>query len=314
MLELRHLQTLSALRAHGSLAAAADELHVTASAVSHQLKELENYYGVKLVNRRTRPLTFTPAGNVVLKLADSILPQVIRTKNNLKRLAHGQAGRLRLASECHSCFDWLMPILNQFRREWSDVELDFATGFEPEPHHLLNEGDIDLLITTSDLDLEGICYQPLFTYESRLVLSPTHPLASKESIVPTDLMDQTLIAYPVEAKRLDVIAKFMAPANVNFAKIRTTELTAMLIQLVASERGVAALPDWVAAEYEKKGWVVTRPLISPDLESNKDARSFRGNYNKPGVYCQLFAATREKSQDVAYMQGFAKLLDELVKP
>lgn len=313
MLELRHLQTLSALRAHGSLAAAADELHVTASAVSHQLKELENYYGVKLVNRRSRPLTFTPAGNVVLKLADNILPQVVRTKNNLKRLAHGQAGRLRLASECHSCFDWLMPILNQFRREWSDVELDFATGFEPEPHHLLMEGDIDLLITTSDLELEGICYQPLFTYESRLVLSPTHPLASKQSIAPNDLVDQTLIAYPVEAKRLDVIAKFMEPAEVSFAKIRTTELTAMLIQLVASERGVAALPDWVAAEYEKKGWIVTRPLISPN-SLNKDLPSSIQNQNRHGVFCQLFAATREKSQEVAYMQGFAKLLDELVKP
>lgn len=57
MLELRHLNTLTALRAHGSLAAAADELHVTASAVSHQLKELENYYDISLVNRRTRPLT-----------------------------------------------------------------------------------------------------------------------------------------------------------------------------------------------------------------------------------------------------------------
>ena len=268
---------------------------------------------MKLVNRRTRPLTFTPAGNVVLKLADSILPQVIRTKNNLKRLAHGQAGRLRLASECHSCFDWLMPILNQFRREWSDVELDFATGFEPEPHHLLTEGDIDLLITTSDLELEGICYQPLFTYESRLVLSPTHPLASKQSIAPSDLVDQTLIAYPVEAKRLDVIAKFMAPAEVSFAKIRTTELTAMLIQLVASERGVAALPDWVAAEYEKKGWIVTRPLISPN-SSNKDLPPSMRNQNRHGVFCQLFAATREKSQEIAYMQGFAKLLDELVKP
>ena len=52
MLELRHLNTLTALRAHGSLAAAADELHVTASAVSHQLKELENYYDISLVNRR----------------------------------------------------------------------------------------------------------------------------------------------------------------------------------------------------------------------------------------------------------------------
>ncbi|MDN5621339.1 MAG: LysR family transcriptional regulator [Psychrobacter sp.] len=295
MLELRHLNTLTALRAHGSLAAAADELHVTASAVSHQLKELENYYDISLVNRRTRPLSFTPAGKTVLALADSILPQVTRTKSNLKRLAHGQAGRLRLASECHSCFDWLMPILNQYRREWSDVELDFATGFEPEPHHLLMEGDIDLLITTSDLPIEGISYQPLFEYESRLVLSPTHDLATQEFIEPDDLTNETLIAYPVEAKRLDIIASFMTPAQVSFESVRTTELTAMLIQLVASERGVAALPDWVVAEYEKKGWVVSRPL---------------GN----GVYCQLYAATRTASQDMAYMQGFASLLDGIVKP
>ncbi len=314
MLELRHLLTLTALRTHGSLAAAAEELHVTASAVSHQLKELENYYAVRLVNRRTRPLTFTPAGNAVLQLADAILPQVIRTKNNLKRLANGQAGRLRLASECHSCFDWLMPILNQFRRDWSDVELDFATGFEPEPHHLLSEGDIDLLITTSNLDIAGIHYQPLFTYESRLVLAPTHPLASishsnshnssnsnsNRQIAPSDLTEQTLIAYPVETERLDVMDKFMAPAQLTFKNIRTTELTAMLIQLVASERGVAALPDWVAAEYEKKGWVVTRPLISEATPK--------------GVYCQLFAATRQSSQETAFMQGFAKLLEDLVKP
>lgn len=295
MLELRHLNTLTALRAHGSLAAAADELHVTASAVSHQLKELENYYDISLVNRRTRPLTFTPAGKTVLALADSIMPQVTRTKANLKRLAHGQAGRLRLASECHSCFDWLMPILNHYRREWSDVELDFATGFEPEPHHLLQEGDIDLLITTSNLPIEGISYQPLFEYESRLVLSPTHDLAEQPFIHAQDLVAETLIAYPVEAKRLDIIANFMTPEDVNFKAIRTTELTAMLIQLVASERGVAALPDWVVSEYEKKGWVVSRPLGK-------------------GVYCQLYAATRTASQDIAYMQGFASLLEGIVKP
>ncbi|WP_199508374.1 MULTISPECIES: LysR family transcriptional regulator [unclassified Psychrobacter] len=295
MLELRHLQTLTALRAHGSLAAAADELHVTASAVSHQLKELENYYDISLVNRRTRPLTFTPAGKTVLALADNILPQVTRTKANLKRLAYGQAGRLRLASECHSCFDWLMPILNQYRREWSDVELDFATGFEPEPHHLLLEGDIDLLITTSNLPIDGLSYQPLFEYESRLVLSPTHNLTEQSFVTPDDLTEETLIAYPVEAKRLDIIAKFMTPADASFKKMRTTELTAMLIQLVASERGVAALPDWVVSEYEKKGWVVSRPLGE-------------------GVYCQLYAATRTASNDTAYMQGFASLLAGIVKP
>ena len=128
-----------------------------------------------------------------------------------------------------------------------------------------------------------------------MVLSPTHDLATQEFIEPNDLVNETLIAYPVEAKRLDIIANFMTPAQVSFADIRTTELTAMLIQLVASERGVAALPDWVVAEYEKKGWVVSRPLGD-------------------SVYCQLYAATRTASQDMAYMQGFASLLEGIVKP
>ena len=295
MLEIRHLQMLSTLARHGSLATTADELSLTASAISHQLKELESHYDITLVNRRTRPVSFTPAGKLVLQLADNILPQVARTKSDIKRLAHGQAGRLRLASECHSCFDWLMPILNVYRKEYSDVELDFTSGFEPEPHQMLLDGDIDLLITASDLFIEGICYQPLFTYESRLVLSPAHRLASQAVIVPNDLVGETLIAYPVEQKRLDVIAKFLEPNNVTPKHIRTTELTAMLIQLVASERGVAALPDWVAAEYEKKGWVVSRPL-------------------GVGVHCQLYAGVRESSMGLAYMAGFLGLLDGIRKP
>ena len=207
MLEIRHLQLLTALREQGSLAAAAEDLYVTASAVSHQLKEIENYYGVSLVNRRSRPLSFTPAGKEVLKLADSVLPQFNRTTANLKRLGRGQTGQLRLASECHSCFDWLMPILNRYRREWQDVELDFSSGFEPEPHQMLLDEEIDVLITASRLPLEGISYLPLFQYESRLVLSPTHPLVDKKSpILPEDLIDETLIVYPVEAKRLDIMS------------------------------------------------------------------------------------------------------------
>ena len=249
MLELRHLKTLTTLREHGSLVAAANDLCLTPSAISHQLKELDHWYGVEVVNRRSRPVTFSSVGQRLLKLADDVLPQVQITQSDITRIVHGQTGRIIFSSECHSCFDWLMPILNHYRREWSDVELDFATGFEPEPHHLLQEGDIDLLITTSNLPIEGISYQPLFEYESRLVLSPTHDLAEQQFIHAQDLVDETLIAYPVEAKRLDIIANFMTPAQVSFKSMRTTELTAMLIQLVASERGVAALPDWVVAEY-----------------------------------------------------------------
>lgn len=295
MLDIRHLQLLVALREQGSLAAAAEELHVTASAVSHQLKELESYYGIGLVNRRSRPLSFTIAGQEILKLADSILPQFYRTTANVRRLAHGQTGQLRLASECHSCFDWLMPILNRYRREWQDVDLDFASGFEPQPHQMLLDNEIDVLITASPLEITGLTYLPLFEYESRLVLAPSHSLVAKTVILPADLQSQTLISYPVEQERLDIMTHFLLPAGLMPAHIRTAELTAMLIQLVASERGVAALPDWVVAEYEKKGWIVSKRLGD-------------------GIFCQLYAATRTESREVAYIQGFLQLLEGVVKP
>lgn len=301
MLEFRHLHTLIALREHGTLAAASEELYVTASALSHQLKELESYYDVPLVNRKTRPMTFTPAGEVVLKLADKILPEVANSKADIRRLAEGQLGRLRLASECHSCFDWLMPVLNQYRKHWPDVELDFATGFEPDPHDMLVESEIDFLVTSSDLPHDDLVYHPVFTYESRLVVAPTHPLAQKARISPADLADETLIAYPVEQSRLDVIDKFLAPAGITPAHIRTTEMTLMLIQLVASERGVAALPDWVVAEYEAKGWVVSKRLGAG-----------KGKL-KNGIQCQLYAAIRKADVDTAFMQGFLQLVTQVKK-
>ncbi|MDO4427543.1 MAG: LysR family transcriptional regulator [Moraxella sp.] len=295
MLDIRHLQMLSALRATGSLAAAADDLHVTASAVSHQLKELETHYGLSLVNRRTRPLSFTAAGLELLELSDVILPQLAKTDATLRRLAHGQSGQLRLASECHSCFDWLMPILNRYRREWQDVDLDFASGFEPNPHQMLLDNEIDVLITASPLPIAGLHYLPLFKYESRLVLAPTHTLSAKHRIEPHDLANETLITYPVEAKRLDIMAHFLLPSGITPSHHRTTELTAMLIQLIASERGVGALPDWVVADYEKKGWVTSRPLGD-------------------GLYCQLYAATRTGSDNLPFMAGFLQLLKGVTKP
>ncbi len=294
MLEIRHLKTLSVLREQGSLAAAAEQLHLTPSALSHQLRELEQWLSLTVVNRKTKPLQFTAAGLRLLQLADQVLPLVQRARVELTRLAHGQTGRLRLASECHSCFDWLMPVLNRYRQDFPDVDLDFASGFEPAPHELLRQGEIDLLITTDCPALDDVHYVRLFDYESRLVLAPSHELASAANITADSVASQTLIAYPVDSSRLDVVAGYLAPSGLAPAKVRTTELTPMLIQLVASGRGVAALPDWVVREYEQKGWVVSRRL---HREADDD-----------GVWRTLYAAVRRADEAQTYMKGFLDML------
>src|SRR5699024_6615904 len=111
MLEVRHLRTLTAIRDTGSLQEAAERLHVTQSALSHQLRDLETRLKTPLLNRRTRPARLTTAGLRVVALADDVLPRFRATQIELQRLAAGHTGRLHLAIECHSCFQWLMPAL-----------------------------------------------------------------------------------------------------------------------------------------------------------------------------------------------------------
>ncbi len=133
MLEIRHLKTLHALREADSLVEAAERLHLTQSALSHQFKELEERLGLPLFVRKTKPLRFTSAGLRLLQLADSLLPQLRAAERDLARLAGGTAGRLHMAIECHSCFQWLMPTIDQFRDAWPEVELDLASGFSFAP-------------------------------------------------------------------------------------------------------------------------------------------------------------------------------------
>ncbi len=286
MLDIRQLKTLAAIKETGSLAEAAERLHLTQSALSHQLKDLENLLDLPLLIRKTRPPRFTKAGERLLALADQVLPLLRETERDLAKLRGGQAGRLILAIECHSCFEWLMPTLNQYRDHWPDVEIDFHSGFHSDAQERLLSRELDLVITSNPNHHPALHFAPLFRYESVLVVAKQHPLATKAYIEPQDLSTETLISYPVDSQRLDIFQHFLTPAQIQPAQIRTSELTLMMVQLVASGRGVCALPNWVAAEYLARDWVKSVPL------------------GDKGVWCTLYAAIRQEDSKVAFIEDF----------
>ncbi|WP_150304205.1 LysR family transcriptional regulator [Pseudomonas saliphila] len=286
MLELRHLKTLTTLREAESLVEASERLHLTQSALSHQLKNLEEELGLQLFVRKTRPVSFTSAGLRLLRLADNLLPQLRQAERDLQRLAGGQAGRLHMAIECHSCFQWLMPTIDQFRNAWPEVEVDFASGFFFAPLPALARGELDLVVTSDPQEIPGITYVPLFTYEAQLAISNQHPLVNRTFVEPADLADETLICYPVDRERLDIFKHFLEPAGIEPTAVRNAELTVMMMQLVASGRGVCCLPNWAMAEYLQRGYVSARPLGSE------------------GLFGTLYAAVRDDMLDTSYMQDF----------
>lgn len=291
-LELRHLRSLQAIRQHGTLALAAGSLHLTQSALSHQIQGLEHYFGTPLFFRRTRPLRWTHAGESLLSLADRILHQVETAELALKSAGAGEQGRLHMAVECHSCFDWLMPAMDHYRAAWPSVELDVSMGFSFHPLPALYRGEVDLVITSDPEDLGGLDYVPLFRYEMLLAVGRQHPLAELTRVVPADLARETLITYPVCRSRLDIYRQFLDPAGIRPAGERTAEMTVMLIQLVANGRGVAALPNWALQEYLKS------------------AKLHALHLGQSGLWSTLYAAVRSEDRDKGYIDAFIHLAKE----
>ena len=288
-LELRHLETLLALAECGNLSKAAARLFLTQSALSHQLKALETHYGAALVEKNVRPLRFTAIGQRLVALARTVLPAVSEAGRDIARLAQGHAGPLRIAVQCHNCFDWLMPAMDAYRSLWPEVELDIVSGFVVDPLPLLERSEAELaIIHDKPPPHPHIVFSPLFQYESVALMSPRHRLAGKAWLAAGDFAEETLITYPVPDEMLDVMKHCLTAAGVN-PKRRTAELTVAILQLVASGRGIAALPSWTVGHYIERGYVVSRPI------------------GPAGLRCELYAATDRAAADAAYIKEFVAL-------
>ncbi len=289
MLELRHLETMIALAETGSLAGAANRVHLTQSALSHQLKALETHYGCVFFERKSSPLRWTPAGERLVALAYDVQRRIAGANRELSRLLEGKAGQLRIAVECHSCFDWLMPAMDVFRENWEEVEMDLVSGFHPDPVELLTENRADLVIASRKKRRAGTDFHPLFAYYMPAILGKKHPLTRKKHLTARDFAEETLITYPIPDERLDLVRRVLEPAKV-IPERRMATLTEAILQLVASGRGIAALPAWAIQPYLDREYVIGRPITSR------------------GLRCELYAATTANGSRMAYLRDFIQTM------
>jgi len=292
-IEFRHLRTIRAIHQAGGLARAADLLHITQSALSHQIKGLEDQAGVALFVRRSKPMKLSAAGHRLLRLAEKVLPEIEALEAEFSGVRDGSVGRMHIAIECHACFEWLFPVLEQFRKAWGEVDVDIRPGLAFDALPALQKEEVDLVVSSDPETLPGVTFKPLFDYEPVFLAAASHPLAQKAYVEAEDFRGETLITYPVDRARLDVFTELLTPAKVEPAAIRQVELTAVILLLVASNRGVAVLPDWVVREQRKSSDYVTLPVT------------------QGGLTKRLYAAIREEDAQKPYMANLLKLAREI---
>lgn len=289
MLERSHLEILLEVKRQGSVTAAAQVLHLTQSALSHSMRKLEQQAGTEIWIREGRSLRLTQAGEYLQVVAQRLLPQLALAEEQLAQFAQGERGTLRIGMECHPCYQWLLKVVSPYLTAWPLVDVDVKQKFQFGGIGALLGYEIDLVVTPDPVLRPGLRFEPVFGYEQVLVVHENHPWANQEEVQPEQMMEEILITYPVPIERLDIYNMFLLPAKVMPRRHKTIETTDIMLQMVASGRGVTALPKWLVTDY------------APQLR----LRTLR--LGPQGIQKHIHLGAREADWDTDYLHAFVAL-------
>lgn len=256
-LEIRHLRLVQAIANAGSLSAAAKGLHLTQSALSHQLKVLEETLASGLFHRHGKRMVITPLGHRVLEAAEKVLNELTAMTEDLTNLKQGSDACIRIATECYTSFHWLPRVIPIYQQQHPSVHIQLHPEISNNLSMQLESGELDIAIRMSPAS-DKFKNHLLFSDDIVVVMSPNHALAKLDTILPEQLLDQYLLMYNSGKGRL-LRAMFN---DLEISKLKVTEmpLTEAILEWCSANLGITIMARWAAKRWVDSGDVVLRPL------------------------------------------------------
>jgi LysR family transcriptional regulator for metE and metH len=280
-LEVRHLKLVETVAREGGLTKAANRLHVTQSALSHQLRDIEDKLGAPLFLRLNKKMLLTQAGERLLSSAPAVLDELERAEEDIRQIALNREGILRISTECYTCYHWLPPVLKPFNREFPRVEVRIVAEATRRPIEALLDGRLDLAITSTAIRNQKLMFKPLFKDELVLIGSPDHPLAERAYVTAKDFASEHLLVYALPKEDLSIYQKVLIPAGVTPKHVSRVELTEAIVEMVKAGLGIAVMARWAVAPQVEAGTLRTIRLTSKGLHRQWSAALIRHKATPP---------------------------------
>jgi len=291
-LEVRHFRLMQAVAREGTVTRAANLLHLTQPALSHQLASLEQQLQASLFQRTPRGMILTDDGARLLKSAEVVLEE-------LERVSHQFEGRpsrpatLRISTECYTCYHWLPSRIRRFQERFSHVEVRVVVEATRHPLEALLAHKIDVAIVTGPLARKDVRVKKLFTDELLAIVSADHRLAARKRLQARDFADETLITYSVPVEQLSFLQDVLGPAGVVPKRICQVELTEAIVEMVKANLGIAVLARWA---------------VAPHL-GDRRPKGLKGlPVTSAGLRRQWYAATLASRMEAAHVKEFVDLV------
>ena len=274
-LEVRHLKLVETVAKEGGMTKAANRLHLTQSALSHQLRDIEAKLGTPLFLRLNKRMLLTQAGERLLSAAPLVLDELKRVEEDIRQIALHREGILRISTECYTCYHWLPSVLKPFAQTFPRVEVRIVAEATRRPIEALLDGRLDLAITSATTRNRKLIFKPLFKDELVVIMSPDHALASRPFITAKDFAAEHLLVYSVPKEELTVYQKLLRPADVAPKHVSRVELSEAIIEMVKAGLGLSVMARWAVAPQVEAGTLRALPLTARGLHRQWSAALIR---------------------------------------
>lgn len=265
MLEIRHLRLVAAVSEDGSLTSAARRLHLTQSALSHQLRDAERMLGRPLFLREKKRMRLTSAGERLLASAREILGQLDAAEREIRESQPEPEGTIRVSTECSTCYSWLPGAMESFQARYPSVDVQVVVEATREPLAALLDGRIDVGIVSSAVKNASLAHEPLFDDELVAVMSAHHPLRRKPFLAASDFAGEELLTYDAPKEELTIFQQVLVPAGVRPRRWTPLALTEAMLEMARAGRGVGVMARWAAAPSLRQGGLVAKRITRSGL-------------------------------------------------
>ena len=259
-MDIRELRTFIAAAETGSFTRAGGRLQISQSAVSQQIRLLEESLGAPLFTRRAREVSLTQAGSVLLPYARQIIAKLDEARAVVSDYESLGRGRVVIGAGGAVCHHLLPRLLKEFSERFAKVEIQVISGFSNETLQRTVDGAVDLGIVVLPLQHSGVVTTELGRDELVAIAQPGHRWGELARVRARDFVGEPLVVYERNSHTFRVIERFLLEEGVfpRFA-MEISDLEAVK-RMVEAGLGVAVMATWMIREEVERGSLVARPV------------------------------------------------------
>jgi len=243
-MELKYFRLIKTIVEEGNIANSSERLFLTQSALSHQLRELEERLGFKVFLRTRNKWQLTAEGQELYKLANELFQAIDTSFSTIQQIKAGSKGTIKLSTECQSFFHGLPAFVQKMAILYPEIEIDLIIGTNHQTISKILSGEIDIAIVTTKPASDALASIEIFEDEIFVLVHQENYLNSYPYLDASHFADVHLFINSFPLESVSVYEHFLRPNKITPIKISAIPFTEVSLEMVDANMGVMCLPRW----------------------------------------------------------------------